>query len=64
MNLAEGANRIFPVIMKYAGLAGVIYETAWTDTDRPYLLALFGAMMGLGQWLQYLKPNDNNGDKK
>lgn len=64
MKPIEGANKIFPVVMKYAGLAGVIYETAWAETDRPYLLALFGAMMGLGQWLQILKPDNNDGDKK
>lgn len=63
MNLAERANELFPVIMKYAGLAGVIYETAWADIDRPYLLALFGAMMGLGQWLQILKPDNNDEGK-
>lgn len=62
MKPTETAEAIFPVIMKYAGLAGVIYETAWAETDRPYLLALFGAMMGLGQWLQTARPND--GGKK
>jgi len=35
------------VIMFFGGLAGVIYETVATSTDRPVLLALFGAMMGL-----------------
>lgn len=63
MKPVEGANKVFPVIMKYAGLAGVIYETGFAEVDRPYLLALFGAMMGLGQWLQILKP-DSNEDKK
>lgn len=34
-------------IMFFGGLAGVIYETLATAIDRPVLLALFGAMMGL-----------------
>ena len=63
MKPVEGANNVFPVVMKYAGLAGVFYEMVWAEVDRPYLLALFGAMMGLGQWLQILKPDNKDGDK-
>lgn len=45
----------FPVAMKYAGLVGVAYETLWEQIDRPYLLGLFGTMMGIGQVAQALQ---------
>lgn len=35
-----------------AGLAGVAYETLYTGGDRPTLLLLFAAMMGLPAFLQ------------
>lgn len=35
-----------------AGLAGVFYETVFDKTDRPTLLLLFGAMMGLPAFLR------------
>lgn len=35
------------VVMFTAGLLGVIYETLFQDVDRPTLLMIFGAMMGL-----------------
>lgn len=35
-----------------AGLAGVAYETLHTGGDRPTLLLLFAAMMGLPAFLQ------------
>ena len=63
MKPVEQANTAFPVIMKYAGLLGVAYEMFWVNIDRPYLLALFGAMMGLGQWLQILKPDIKDEDQ-
>jgi hypothetical protein len=40
------------------GLLGVIHETYWTDFDRPGLLVLFAAMMGLPAFLR------NGYDKK
>jgi len=39
----------FPVLMRYGGFAGVCYEALGQHFDRPYLLALFGAMMGLSE---------------
>ncbi len=39
----------FPVLMRYGGFAGVCYEALAEHFDRPYLLALFGAMMGLSE---------------
>jgi hypothetical protein len=35
-----------------AGFAGLAYETLATGTERPTLLILFGAMMGLPLFLQ------------
>jgi hypothetical protein len=35
-----------------AGIAGVAYETLVNQTDRPTLLILFGAMMGLPLFLR------------
>lgn len=38
-----------PVLTRYGALCGVAWETLVRDVDRPYLLALFGAMLGLGE---------------
>ncbi len=35
-----------------AGIAGVFYETVFSKVDRPILLALFAAMMGLPAFLR------------
>lgn len=35
-----------------SGLAGVFYETVFDKADRPTLLLLFGAMMGLPAFLR------------
>jgi hypothetical protein len=34
------------------GLLGVVHETYWTNFDRPGLLVLFAAMMGLPAFLR------------
>jgi hypothetical protein len=34
------------------GLAGVLHETAFTQSERPTLLILFAAMMGLPAFLR------------
>jgi hypothetical protein len=39
-------------ILFFAGLAGVIHETLFAVTDRPDLLLLFAAMMGLPLYLR------------
>jgi hypothetical protein len=39
--------RIFPVIVKYTGLAIAVWETAIDHVDRPSLLLLAAGMMGL-----------------
>lgn len=38
------------------GIAGVVHETLFTHSDRPELLILFAAMMGLPAFLQ---PREN-----
>lgn len=47
---------IFPTlrtaVLFIGGLAGLAYETLATGTERPTLLILFGAMMGLPLFLQ------------
>jgi hypothetical protein len=39
-------------ILFFAGLTGVAYETIAVQVDRPTLLFLFGAMMGLPLFLR------------
>lgn len=39
-------------ILFTSGLAGVFYETVFTKADRPTLLLLFAAMMGLPAFLR------------
>jgi len=47
-------------VLFLAGLLGVIHEAFFTDFDRPGLLVLFAAMMGLPAFLRngYDKPPD------
>lgn len=42
----------FPVVLRYGALAGVTYETLFEHLDRLGLLALFGAMLGVGEMAQ------------
>jgi hypothetical protein len=42
----------WPDIFKTAAILGIAYETLLEEFDRPYLLALFGAMLGLGEFVQ------------
>lgn len=37
--------------LRCAGLAGITYQTVWQSADRPTLLLLFGAMIGLPSFL-------------
>ena len=39
-------------ILFFVGLAGIIYETLAQGGDRPTLLVLFGAMVGLPAFLR------------
>jgi hypothetical protein len=45
------------VILFFGGLAGVFNETVLTSTERPTLLILFAAMMGLPA---FLRSDDKN----
>lgn len=47
--------------MFFGGLAGVLYETVATSVDRPVLLALFGAMMGLPFFIRADERRNGNG---
>lgn len=40
------------IILFFGGLAGVFNETVLTTTERPTLLILFAAMMGLPAFLR------------
>ena len=40
------------LVLFTAGLAGIVYETVFEDIDRPVLLLLFGAMVGLPAFLR------------
>jgi hypothetical protein len=40
-------DRIWPVVVRYTGLAIAIYETVVEKLDRPSLLILAAGMMGL-----------------
>jgi hypothetical protein len=48
-------------VLFMAGLAGVAYETLYTGGDRPTLLLLFAAMMGLPAFLRKDDAQRGNG---
>lgn len=39
------------VLLFFGGLAGAAHETLASGAERPYLLVLFGAMMGIPAFL-------------
>jgi hypothetical protein len=39
----------FPVILRYGAVLGVIHQAVFEEFDRPYLLALYGAALGLSE---------------
>lgn len=45
--IADTLTAAFPLLLRYVGLLGAVYETVFEHADRPALLMLFGAMMGL-----------------
>jgi len=50
------------IVLFIAGLAGLAYETIFTTIDRPTLLLLYAAMLGLPAFLQ--ANNDRAADEK
>lgn len=48
------------IILFIAGLAGLAYETVFTKTDRPTLLLLYAAMLGLPAFLQANDARNND----
>ncbi len=69
MKAKEKLEAWFPVVQRYlllfGGLMGVGYETVIDKIERPYLLVMFGGMMGLSEiahaWS--LSRKDNNDGK-
>lgn len=51
----------FPVLMRFGALAGVAHQAIWEQFDRPYLLALYGAMLGLSEVAEAVRENRNGG---
>lgn len=52
-------------VLLVAGLAGVFFETVFQRIDRPYLLGIFGGMLGLPLYLRRDPPKkkkDDDGD--
>lgn len=47
-------------VLFIAGLAGVVYETAFENVERPSLLMLFAGMMGLPAFLRRDESNDDD----
>lgn len=53
------------VLLLVSGLAGVFHETVMSNTERPSLLVLFAAMLGLPAFLAKPGNKDNgNGTKQ
>lgn len=42
-------------MMRYGALAGVFHQAVFERFDRPALLALYGAMLGLSELAQSLR---------
>lgn len=49
----------WPVVVRIAALAGVAWQTAFERFDRPYLLGLFGMMMGFSEIASALRERKN-----
>lgn len=43
---------LWAFVLRAVGLAGIVYETTQQKSDRPSLLILFGAMIGLPEFLK------------
>jgi len=60
--------RLWGWVVRLAGLAGILHETIIAETERPTLLLLFGAMVGLPAFLQLDRRlrdrNDRNDEDK
>lgn len=49
----------WPVIVRVAALVGVFHQAAFARFDRPYLLGLYGAMMGITEIVSALRDRKN-----
>ena len=48
---AAGFHLTRDLILFAVGVAGIVYETVYEHADRPYLLAVFAACVGLPTYL-------------
>jgi len=51
------------LVLFSAGLLGVIHETIIAEVERPFLLALFAAMIGLTGFLKAEEARKENGKR-
>ncbi len=51
------------IILFLAGLSGVVHETLVSTVDRPTLLILFAAMMGLPAFLKKDEKKSSQGEE-
>lgn len=51
----------WPVVIRVSALVGVFHQAVFARFDRPYLLALYGAMLGLSEVGAALRGRDRNG---
>jgi hypothetical protein len=52
MNLIKDWQAFRDIVLFFGGLAGVFHETVLASAERPTLLILFAAMMGLPAFLR------------
>lgn len=52
------------ILLFLGGLVGVLHETVATNTERPALLVLFAAMMGLPAFFRADESRRNGGGKE
>jgi len=62
-NLNRRLDSAWPHIVRYTGLAIVLYETVFERVDRPSLLLLAAGMIGLKNVLDLNKAVKENKDK-
>lgn len=55
--------RLRDVVLFFAGLGGVAYEAGFQAAERPTLLLLYAAMMGLPAFLRQDERKNGNGKK-
>lgn len=54
----------FPVVVRYGAIVGVAHQAIFARFDRPYLLALYGAALGLTGAVQEIIKMRQQGSSK